>query len=93
MIKGTNNTGMVMENNTVDGTPALNTSNVAGGAAGKNKLVYGDFNYLAIGSWGDLDITIDQYTQAVNGCIRLVINAFFDAIILRPEAFAFGQVE
>ena len=93
MIKGTNNTGMVMENDTVDGTPALNTSNVAGGAAGKNKLVYGDFNYLAIGSWGDLDITIDQYTQAVNGCVRLVINAFFDAIILRPEAFAFGQVE
>lgn len=92
MIKGTNNTGMVMENNTVDGTPALNTSNVAGGAAGKNKLVYGDFNYLAIGSWGDLDITIDQYTQAVNGCIRLVINAFFDAIILRPEAFAYATV-
>ena len=92
MIKGTNNTGMVMENNTVDGTPALNTSNVAGGAAGKNKLVYGDFNYLAIGSWGDLDITIDQYTQAVNGCVRLVINAFFDAIILRPEAFAYATV-
>ena len=92
MIKGTNNTGMVMENNTVDGTPALNTSNVAGGAAGKNKLVYGDFNYLAIGSWSDLDITIDQYTQAVNGCIRLVINAFFDAIILRPEAFAYANV-
>ena len=92
MIKGTNNTGMVMENNTVDGTPALNTSNVAGGAAGKNKLVYGDFNYLAIGSWGDLDITIDQYTQAVNGCIRLVINAFFDAVILRPEAFAYATV-
>ena len=92
MIKGTNNTGMVMENDTVDGTPALNTSNVAGGAAGKNKLVYGDFNYLAIGSWGDLDITIDQYTQAVNGCVRLVINAFFDAIILRPEAFAYATV-
>ena len=92
IIKGTNNTGMVMENNTVDGTPAFNTSNVAGGVAGKNKLVYGDFNYLAIGSCGDLDITIDQYTQAVNGCIRLVINAFFDAVILRPEAFAYANV-
>ena len=92
MIKGTNNTGMVMENNTVDGTPALNTSNVAGGAAGKNKLVLGDFNYLAIGSWSDLDITIDQWTQALNGCIRLVINAFFDAVILRPEAFAYATV-
>ena len=87
MIKGTNATGMVLEANQIDGTPMVNTSSVS-----TNKFAYGDFNYLAIGSWGDLDITIDQYTQAVNGCIRLVINAFFDAVILRPEAFKFGTV-
>ena len=87
MVKGNNNTGMVLEANQIDGTPMINTSSVA-----TNKFAYGDFNYLAIGSWGDLDITIDQYTQAVNGCIRLVINAFFDAVILRPEAFKFGTV-
>ena len=87
MIKGTNATGMVLEANQIDGTPMVNTSSVS-----TNKFAYGDFNYLAIGSWGDLDITIDQYTQAVNGCIRLVINAFFDAVILRPEAFKFGVV-
>lgn len=91
-IKGTNATGMIMENGAVDGTPALATSNVAGGAAGKYKFAYGDWNYLAIGSWGDIDITVDEYTQAVNGCIRLVINAFFDATILNSDAFAFGQV-
>ena len=87
MVKGNNNTGMVLEANQMDGTPMINTSSVA-----TNKFAYGDFNYLAIGSWGDLDITVDQYTQAANGCIRLVINAFFDAVILRPEAFKFGQV-
>ena len=87
MVKGNNNTGMVLEANQMDGTPMINTSSVA-----TNKFAYGDFNYLAIGSWGDLDITIDQYTQAVNGCVRLVINAFFDAIILRPEAFAYANV-
>ena len=87
MVKGNNNTGMVLEANQIDGTPMINTSSVS-----TNKFAYGDFNYLAIGSWGDLDITIDQYTQAVNGCIRLVINAFFDAVILRPEAFKFGVV-
>lgn len=87
MVKGNNNTGMVLEANQIDGTTMINTSSVA-----TNKFAYGDFNYLAIGSWGDLDITIDQYTQAVNGCIRLVINAFFDAVILRPEAFKFGTV-
>ena len=88
MIKGTNATGMVLEGNQIDGTPMINTSNVS-----TKKFVYGDFNYLAIGSWGDIEITIDQYTQAVNGCIRLVINAFFDAKILRPEAFAYGDVD
>lgn len=88
MIKGTNATGMVLEANQIDGTPMLNTSNVA-----TKKFVYGDFNYLAVGSWGDVEITIDQYTQAVNGCIRLVINAYFDAVVLRPEAFKFGNVD
>lgn len=87
MVKGNNNTGMVLEANQMDGTPMINTSSVS-----TNKFAYGDFNYLAIGSWGDLDITVDQYTQAANGCIRLVINAFFDAVILRPEAFKFGTV-
>ena len=87
MVKGNNNTGMVLEANQMDGTTMINTSSVA-----TNKFAYGDFNYLAIGSWGDLDITVDQYTQAANGCIRLVINAFFDAVILRPEAFKFGTV-
>lgn len=88
MIKGTNATGMVLEANQIDGTPMINTSNVS-----TKKFVYGDFSYLAIGSWGDIEITIDQYTQAVNGCVRLVINAFFDAKILRPEAFVFGDVD
>lgn len=88
MIKGTNATGMVLEANQIDGTPMLNTSNVS-----TKKFVFGDFNYLAVGSWGDVEITIDQYTQAVNGCIRLVINAYFDAVVLRPEAFKFGNVD
>lgn len=87
MVKGNNNTGMVLEANQIDGTTMINTSSVA-----TNKFVYGDFNYLAIGSWGDLDITIDQNSQAINGCIRIIINAFFDAVILRPEAFKFGTV-
>ena len=86
MAKG--DKGFVLENSQIDGTPMVNTSNVS-----TKKFVYGDFNYLAIGSWGDIDITIDQYTQAINGCVRLIINAYFDAVILRPEAFKYGSVD
>lgn len=87
MIKGTNATGMVYENGEVDGTKAYNTSNVSG-----TNYVYGDFSNLAIGSWGGVDLTVDQYTKAADGQIRLVVNMYVDAVVLRPEAFATGTV-
>ncbi len=88
MIKGTNGTGMVFENGTVDGTKALNTSNV-----GTTKtIIYGDWSNLAIGSWGNIDITVDPYTKAAAGQVRIVVNAFFDAQKLRSNAFAVGTI-
>lgn len=87
MIKGTNATGMVYENGEVDGTKAYNTSNVSG-----TNYVYGDFSNLAIGSWGGVDLTVDPYTKAADGQIRLVVNMFVDAVVLRPEAFTAGTV-
>ena len=86
MIKGTNGTGMVYEGDAVDGTPAFVTTNVA-----QNKYVVGDFSNLAIGQWGAIDLTVDPYTKAADGQVRLVINAFFDAKVLRAGAFGFGN--
>jgi hypothetical protein len=40
-----------------------------------------------------IDLTIDPYTQAANGAIRLVINAYFDAKPRRTEAFVAGTVK
>lgn len=93
MIKGQNATGMVFEGGEVDGTPAFTTSNVNGGAENKFDFAYGDWSNLLVGSWGDIEITVDEYTQAVNGCIRLVVNAFFDATIARDNAIAFGTIK
>lgn len=87
MAKGTKSTQLVYENGTVDGTVALNTSNVAG----KN-YVYGDFSNLAIGSWGGVDLTVDPYTKAADGMIRIVVNMYVDAQVLRAAAFATGTV-
>ena len=87
MSKGTKSTQLVYENGAVDGTVALNTSNVAG----KN-YVYGDFSNLAIGSWGGVDLTVDPYTKAADGMIRIVVNMYVDAQVLRTAAFATGTV-
>lgn len=87
MSKGTKSTQLVYENGSVDGTVALNTSNVAG----KN-YVYGDFSNLSIGAWGGVDLTVDPYTKAGDGMIRVVVNMYVDAKVLRKEAFATGTV-
>lgn len=87
MSKGTKSTQLVYENGAVDGTVALNTSNVAG----KN-YVYGDFSNIAVGTWGGVDLTVDPYTKAADGMIRIVVNMYVDAQVLRSAAFATGTV-
>lgn len=88
MIKGTNATGMVYENGEMDGIETYVTTNVA-----SKKFIYGDFSNLVVGSWGDIEITVDPYTQATKGCVRLVINAYFDFKPARTVAFNFGNVD
>ena len=85
MAKSAKSTELVMEGGTIDGTEVLNTSNVE-----EQNVVYGDFSNLAIGQWGSIDLLVDPYTKAGDGQVRLVVNAFFDAKVLRNGAFAYG---
>ena len=86
MSKSTKNTELVMQGGEIDGIKCYNTSNVKA-----NHFIYGDFSNLAIGQWGGLDLIIDPYTVAKEGKVRIVVNAYFDAKVLRPEAFAVGK--
>lgn len=85
MAKSAKSTELVMEGGAIDGTEVLNTSNVE-----EQNVVYGDFSNLAIGQWGSIDLLVDPYTKAADGQVRLVVNAFFDAKVLRSGAFAYG---
>lgn len=70
----------VMENGEVDGVPVLSTSACKG-------LVVGNWADYVVAQWGAIDLTIDPYSQATNGKVRLVVNAYFDAKPRRKEAF------
>lgn len=87
MSKGTKSTQLVWESNAVDGTPALSTGHVKG----KN-YIYGDFSNVAIGTWGPVDITVDTISQAIYGKVRITVNMYVDAKVLRPEAFTAGTL-
>lgn len=80
--KGTDTGKYLMEGNEVNGYPVISTSAVAG-----KGVIFGNFADLAIGQWGGIDLTVDPYTQAAKGKVRLVINAYFDAKPRRTEAF------
>lgn len=87
MSKGTKSTQLVYENGEVDGTPAYNTSHV-----GATNYLFGDMSNIVIGVWAGIDMVNDVYTQAANGCIRLVVNLYVDAQIARPECLTAGKI-
>lgn len=89
MAKSANNSGLVYENGAVDGTPALNTSHLGTDLV----YIYGDWSNLAVGAWGGVDLVVDPYTRAANGEVRIVVNAYFDAVKLRDNAFVVGLID
>lgn len=85
MAKSTKSTQLVMEGDNIDGTPVLSTGHIA-----KNTFAYGDWSQLYVGQWGAIDLTVDPYTKAGSGQVRLVINAFFDFKLVRDKAVVYG---
>ena len=87
-IKGTAGVGMIMENGAIDGTEALATSNVAAG-----KMLYGDFSNLVIGQWDSVILDVVRDTESLaNGCVTIVVNAYFDAKVAREGAIVAANV-
>lgn len=80
--KGTDTGKYLMEDDEINGYPVLCTSNVA-----DKGVIMANWSDLVIGQWGGIDLTVDPYTQAANGKVRLVINAYFDAKPRRADAF------
>ena len=72
----------IYENNAVLGVDALSTNSVV------NKgVILGDWKELIVGCFGALDIVVDPYTAANKAQVILTVNAFFDYVERRPEAF------
>ena len=86
MPKSTKNTQLVLEGGEVDGTPAYNTSSVEG-----KKVAFGDWSYLYIAQFGNIELITDIYSRAQFGEVVLTINAYFDAAIVNPKAVAVGE--
>ena len=76
-LKGTqtaNGLQMVFDGKEIDGFKTISSNSVA-----DKGIICMDPKELVIGQWSGYDITIDNFTKAADGQVRLVINAYFDA--------------
>lgn len=63
-------------------TSATSTPNTSGYGA-----LFGNFADMIIANWGNLDITVDNLTQATKGAVRLVLNSYWDYGVTRSGSF------
>jgi HK97 family phage major capsid protein len=65
---------MVYSHNEIDGVKTVVSNSVE-----KGGLLVFDPRDLAVAQWSGVEITVDPYTEVANNCIRLVVNAYYDA--------------
>lgn len=86
MPRSADHSRLVMENGEIDGTKALVTTHVP-----KNLVAYGDWSNLVVATWDNVTIDVVRDVQSVgNGVVTIVVNAFCDAKLVRPQAIAKG---
>lgn len=82
---------LIGDNGLLNGYKCLVTTNIASGlqtAKDEYGAVFGNWADYFVGQWGALDLTVDPYTMAGEGQIKLTINSYFDAGTRRDESFA-----
>ena len=76
-----------VQGNLVNGYPTYYSNGVTKDIGVSGDFLFGDFSKLFIGMFGGLDITVDPYTKAINGEVRLIVNQYIDWGITQPGAF------
>lgn len=79
--------GAVYENGEIDGTKCLTTSNVT-----SSNIICADFSQMVLAQFGNLDITVDNVTLAADGCVRLIVNSYWDFKVLRSGSYSVATI-
>ena len=81
---------LVESGSELNGYPLLVTNHVASGlqvGTDEDGILFGNFADFVVGQWGGIDITVDPFTVAKEGKVRLVVNSYWDAAPRRAVSF------
>lgn len=79
---------MCIENDMIAGYPVFTTQEINGD--GYTHIGFGDFWYLPIGQFGDLNFVYDPYSAAKAGEVNFVLQGLWSITTLKQEAFVIG---
>lgn len=78
------------EDGQVAGYKALASNQVSailGNSNNEHGILFGNWSEMIIGQWGGVEITVDPYTLADQGLVRLVLFLMTDVIVRHPFSF------
>lgn len=81
-----------MSNGRAAGYPVYVTSNIPVLNTNYQGVAFGNWNDYVVGQWGGMDITVDPYTQAIYGKVRIIVNTYWDFKTRRSESFKLAQM-
>lgn len=79
--------------NTANMASGLDTSSTSTPATNGYGAIFGNWSDFHMLNWGALDITVDPYSQATAGKVRLVVNSYWDFGAIRRGSFAFSAIK
>ncbi len=74
--------GYLWENDEMNGYAAMSSQQMA-----SNRLLFGDFSQLILGSWGGMSILVDPMTIAEQNQTRIIVNSEHDVAVRHGESF------
>lgn len=77
---------MICKDGMINGYPVLVSNYMDADTLG-----FGVFSYSAIGQFGEMDLIIDPYTDAKSNIVNFILNADYDLVTARTEAFAIAK--
>lgn len=77
----------------LNGYKALRTNNLPASEDDGNGITFANWADYFLGNWGAIDMTVDPYTQATKGMIRLVVNSYWNMGKVRDESFVTGMLK
>lgn len=80
----------------LNGYRALRTNNLPKGLGeGTDEFgaIFGNWDHFFLGQWGGIELTVDPYTQATSGMVRLIVNSYWNMGCIRKESFTIASMK